>query len=83
MNKCNLCNRNCNIDRSIQKGYCNANDKIMVSLVSTHEFEEPCLSKENGSGTVFFTNCNLKCEYCQNYEISQQQKGKEITTRIK
>lgn len=81
MNKCNLCNRNCNIDRSIQKGYCNANDKIMVSLVSTHEFEEPCLSKENGSGTVFFTNCNLKCEYCQNYEISQQQKGKEITTK--
>lgn len=78
-NKCNLCSRNCNVDRSIKKGYCNSTNKVMVSLVSTHAFEEPCLSKINGSGTVFFTNCNLKCEYCQNYEISQMGKGKEIT----
>lgn len=79
--KCNLCNRNCNVDRSKTRGYCMANDKVQVSLVSTHNFEEPCLSQINGSGTVFFTNCNLRCKYCQNYEISQEasRAGKEIS----
>lgn len=60
-------------------GYCGSTDKIKIALVSVHYFEEPCISGESGSGTVFFSNCNLNCIYCQNYEISQLGKGKEIT----
>lgn len=60
-------------------GYCKCNDKIKIALASVHNYEEPSISGKNGSGTVFFSNCNLNCIYCQNYEISQQEKGKEIT----
>lgn len=60
-------------------GYCKCNDKIKIALVSTHNYEEPSISGKNGSGTIFFSNCNLNCIYCQNYEISQLGKGKEIT----
>ncbi len=60
-------------------GRCHAGEQVKVALASIHHFEEPCISGENGSGTVFFSNCNLKCVYCQNYEISQLGKGKEIT----
>lgn len=77
---CNVCPRNCNVDRANGKiGYCKCNDKVKVALVSTHDFEEPCISKINGSGTIFFSNCNLNCMFCQNYEISQLGKGREIT----
>ena len=54
-------------------------DTVKVALASIHNFEEPCISGRNGSGTVFFSNCNLSCEFCQNYEISQQGLGKEIS----
>lgn len=82
LDKCKLCARNCNINRaSGQKGFCNCNDKIKVALVSTHNFEEPCISKGNGSGTIFFSNCNLRCTYCQNYNISHEGFGKEITIK--
>ena len=58
----------------------NAGDnKIKIALASVHNYEEPCISGKNGSGTVFFSNCNLNCIYCQNYEISQLGKGKKIT----
>lgn len=60
-------------------GICNCDDKIKIALASTHYYEEPCISRKNGSGTVFFSNCNLKCIYCQNHEISQEGKGKEVT----
>ena len=53
--------------------------KVKIALYSIHKFEEPCITGNNGSGTVFFSNCNLNCIYCQNYEISQLGKGKEIT----
>lgn len=76
---CNLCPRKCNIDRSITKGFCGATDKIMVANASLHMWEEPCISGENGSGTVFFCGCNLKCVYCQNRQISSNNTGKEIT----
>lgn len=56
-----------------------ANEKVKIALASIHYDEEPCISGKNGSGTVFFSNCNLNCLYCQNYEISQRGKGKEIT----
>ena len=82
LEKCNLCPHECNCNRKEGKiGRCKATDKVRVALVSTHNFEEPCISGENGSGTVFFSNCNLNCIYCQNYEISQLGKGKDITTQ--
>ena len=59
-------------------GRCKCNNKIKIALASIYQYEEPCLSEENGSGTIFFSNCNLNCIYCQNYEISQLGKGKEI-----
>lgn len=80
LKKCNLCPHKCNIDRSNGKiGRCKATDKVKIALYSIHKFEEPCISGENGSGTIFFSNCNLNCIYCQNYEISQLGKGKDIT----
>lgn len=60
-------------------GRCKATDKIKLAMASIHNFEEPCISGKNGSGTVFFSNCNLKCVFCQNYKISQEGLGNEIT----
>ena len=80
LEKCEICPHNCKVNREQgQIGRCRSNDKIKIALVSTHEYEEPCISGKNGSGTVFFSNCNLNCMYCQNYEISQLGKGREIT----
>ena len=80
LENCMLCPHNCGVNRSIgNKGRCKCEDKLKVALASLHMFEEPCISGTNGSGTVFFTNCNLNCIYCQNYEISQAGKGIEIT----
>ena len=70
----------CGINRNNgQVGRCKSSNKVKIALYSVHDFEEPCVSGENGSGTVFFSNCNMNCVFCQNYEISQQGKGKEIT----
>ena len=60
-------------------GRCRCDDKIKIALASIHNYEEPCISGEKGSGTIFFSNCNLNCIYCQNYEISQLGKGREIS----
>ena len=80
LKNCNICPHKCNIDRTDGKiGRCKATNKVKIALYSIHNFEEPCISGKNGSGTVFFSNCNLNCVYCQNYEISQLGKGKEIT----
>ena len=80
LEKCQICPHKCNVNRENgQIGRCKCNDKIKIALVATHEYEEPCISGKNGSGTVFFSNCNLNCMYCQNYEISQLGKGREIT----
>lgn len=80
LNKCNICPHKCNINRNSQKiGRCKATDKVKIALYSVHDFEEPCISGERGSGTVFFSNCNLNCMYCQNYEISQLGRGKEFS----
>ncbi len=79
LENCKICPRNCKINRTKNIGYCKCNDKIKIALVSTHYYEEPCISKENGSGTIFFSNCNMNCIFCQNYEISQQGKGKEVS----
>lgn len=76
---CNLCPRNCNIDRSKNKGACSQGEKIFAARASLHHWEEPCISGTNGSGTVFFSGCTLKCVFCQNRPISNSQLGKEIT----
>ncbi len=80
LEKCTICPHNCGIDRTNnQIGRCKSKDTVKIALYSTHNFEEPCISGKKGSGTVFFSNCNMNCVFCQNYEISQQGKGKEIT----
>lgn len=76
---CNLCARNCMVDRENQVGFCGATNKLKIARADLHYFEEPCISGENGSGTVFFSFCSLKCVYCQNYELSYKNLGKEIT----
>ena len=77
-NLCELCPHKCNIDRSIYIGRCKAEDEIEIGGYSLHKFEEPCISCENGSGTVFFSKCNLSCVFCQNYEISNLGYGRKI-----
>ncbi len=77
--KCNICPRNCNVDRSKSKGFCNMSWQVKVAKAYLHHWEEPFISGTRGSGTVFFTGCNLKCVFCQNYEISQYDFGKPLT----
>jgi len=79
LEKCTICPHKCGIDRTKNVGRCKSTDKVKIALYSTHNFEEPCISGEKGSGTIFFSNCNMNCIYCQNYEISQLGKGKEIS----
>jgi len=81
LEKCEICPRECKVNRIEGKvGNCKASDKIEISLVSLHRYEEPCISGERGSGTIFFSHCNLHCMFCQNYEISQDiNKGREVT----
>lgn len=80
LKSCELCNRKCKVDRlSGITGFCKASDKIKVARASLHLWEEPCVSGEEGSGTVFFSHCNLGCVFCQNHEISQEHNGKEIS----
>lgn len=85
-NLCNICPRNCNIDRKISVGFCKGTNKVKVTKVMLHYFEEPPISgeekdgiKPNGSGAIFFANCTLKCCYCQNHNISSGGLGKEIS----
>ena len=77
--KCNLCPRNCNINRYETLGFCMAPPKIKIAKADLFFYEEPCISGNNGSGAIFFSHCNLKCIFCQNYEISTNNIGKEIT----
>lgn len=80
-NICKLCPRECKVDRTKgEEGFCRVNDKLKVARASLHYWEEPCISGEKGSGTVFFSGCNLGCVYCQNRKISNGSIGKEITT---
>ena len=69
--KCTICPRACNVDRSNGKiGYCGESATIRVARTSLHQWEEPCITGEYGSGTVFFSGCNLKCIFCQNHNIA-------------
>lgn len=73
---CTLCPRNCRVNRYEKVGYCGATAAVKAARAFLHMWEEPCISGEKGSGTVFFSNCNLKCVFCQNYKISQEGYGK-------
>lgn len=80
LKKCKICPHNCGVNRlNGNIGRCKSNSNIKLAMASIHNFEEPCISGENGSGTVFFSNCNMNCVFCQNYKISQQGLGREIS----
>jgi putative pyruvate formate lyase activating enzyme len=80
LRQCEVCPFRCKVNRLEGKiGRCGCNDKIKIALASLHYYEEPCISGNNGSGTVFFSNCNLNCLFCQNYKISQEGKGREVS----
>ena len=74
-----MCPRRCNADRENETGFCKSPEAFRLARAALHYWEEPCISGENGSGTVFFSGCNLRCAYCQNYEISTENKGKEVS----
>ncbi len=76
---CNFCPRKCNIDRETAFGFCKSPSAFRLARSALHNWEEPCISGKNGSGTVFFSGCNLRCVFCQNYEISHENKGKEVS----
>ena len=78
-NGCLLCPISCGADRSQNAGACRAGDKLKIAKFYLHKFEEPCISGKNGSGTVFFCGCSLACKFCQNFEVSRNLRGKEIS----
>ncbi len=79
--KCNLCPRNCGINRYKEIGFCRQSNKIKIALAKLFFYEEPPISGKNGSGTIFFTGCNLKCIFCQNYDISTKNIGKTVSIK--
>ena len=80
LEKCELCPRKCGINRLDGKvGYCGAGYNVKLSKAMLHKWEEPCISFGKGSGAVFFTNCSMSCVFCQNFDISQERFGKEVS----
>lgn len=77
---CNICPRECNVDRDKASGFCGMGLKPVIARAFLHMWEEPCISGTKGSGTVFFSGCNLKCIFCQNHEISHGGCGREVST---
>lgn len=77
---CAMCPRECQIDRTRAKGYCQAGTELCINLAQLHFGEEPPISGTRGSGTIFFSHCNLRCVFCQNYKISLQGQGRSIST---
>ena len=78
--KCVLCPRNCSVNRNCgELGFCKASNEITIAKYYLHQWEEPCITGKNGSGTIFFTYCNLRCLFCQNYQISELNYGQTIT----
>lgn len=79
---CNLCPRKCNTERTeyIGNGFCKMPQNPVLARADIHNWEEPCISGEKGTGAIFFSGCSLKCCFCQNYPISHENKGETITT---
>ncbi len=76
---CTLCPRECKVNRNKKKGYCGEGASLNLTRAALHAWEEPCISGTNGSGTVFFRGCSLKCIYCQNYAIAHNEGGKVVS----
>ncbi len=79
MNLCNMCPRQCNMDRNARFGFCQVPEMPQIARAAPHYGEEPCISGTRGSGTVFFAGCNLRCVFCQNHEISRGLAGTAVT----
>lgn len=79
LKSCVLCPRECKVNRYERRGFCGEGATVRIARAELHQWEEPCISGKNGSGTVFFSGCCLKCCFCQNYEISAEGKGFELT----
>ncbi len=77
--RCRLCPRDCGADREKGVGFCGVGSAPVVARAMRHDWEEPCISGTRGAGAVFFSGCNLRCVYCQNYDISQLKEGKTVT----
>lgn len=78
--KCMICPRKCGVNRNLKElGYCKASNKLKIGGYHLHMWEEPSITGRHGSGTIFFSYCNLRCVYCQNYDISIDNNGEEIT----
>lgn len=78
--KCTLCPRKCGVNRNLNKGFCGETTKLRIGRAGLHLWEEPCISGSNGSGTVFFSGCIMKCAFCQNFILSHHGCGKIIDT---
>ena len=79
MSECRLCPVNCGADRENGWGACGAGKELLLVKYGLHPYEEPCISYKNGSGTVFFGGCALRCAFCQNYELSRAQTGEAVS----
>jgi len=80
LKNCRLCPRNCGVNRlEGNLGFCRAGKDVRIAKVSLHDWEEPCVSGSRGSGTLFFSNCNLRCVFCQNHKISEESYGKDVS----
>lgn len=79
LSACTLCPRECKVDRFEKSGYCGMPATVFGARAALHLWEEPCITGKNGSGTVFFTGCTLRCVFCQNHNIANGSVGKEIT----
>lgn len=79
MSICTACPRACGVDRDLAKGYCGQGNAFRIARAALHLWEEPCISGTRGSGTVFFSGCNLGCVFCQNYRVSHRGQGMEIS----
>lgn len=80
LKKCNLCRKNCLINRYEKTGYCKQTNKIRIAKAALTYYEEPCISNKKGSGTIFFSGCNLGCVFCQNFDISKDNFGEFVTS---
>lgn len=82
LDNCTICPRNCGVNRNVgQVGFCGATQQIEISCATLHRWEEPSISGVNGSGTIFFTHCNLQCVFCQNRQISREKsKGRAVSS---
>ena len=74
---CALCPRNCNVDRTVKPGFCRESGRLSIDSALIHHGEEPCISFNGGSGTIFFTGCSLRCPFCQNMQISHNPENKK------